>query len=86
MNQSNLIKMRRLPTYHRIACSEEHMINTYPTGMRKQLDPPPLTECQARKITPDQAVLARVRSRRCFYWKALRAEAVGTSHTKSESF
>jgi len=49
--------------------------------LRKKLiivsTPPTLTEGQARKITPDRAVLARVRSRRCFYWKALRAEAVG---------
>ena len=48
-----------------------------PTAFVQIVSPPTLTEGQARKITPDRAVLARVRSRRYFYWKALRAEAVG---------
>ena len=48
-----------------------------PTAFVQIVSPPPLSKGQAIKITPDLAVLARVRSRRCFCWTALCAEAVG---------
>ena len=57
-----------------------------PTGSVKSSSPPTLSEGQAIKITPDRAVLARVRSRRYFYWKAQRAEAVGCITPSSKVF
>ena len=56
---------------------ERVVVAPTPTAFAKFASPPTLSEGQAIKITPDRAVLARVRSEALFLLEGTCAEAVG---------